>query len=238
MTLSDAALEHILIEFGKIPQIKGVRIATKAISFYPQRFENERLLAFFKHYSKNISIIAQISHPAEFSEIMICAVNKIQKAGASVRLQPVLARGINDDVKTLVQLFQRAYENNIIPYYLVLFMPVRGVEQYALPMEEAYKIVAKVSDELSGLEKKSLFITANDYGKFEICGFLPSVNQPQEIILKWHQIAQSKYLPEVLLNQMVAAPFSLMKLKFESGCIYNIDDVFHFNNINTSEGDI
>lgn len=234
MILSNEALTYILGEFCKLPQIRGVRVATKTVSFNPQRFYDEDLLALFSDCNakgKHISVVAQISHPAEFSPVMVEAVRKIQATGASVRSQPVLARGINDDVETLTKLFQKAYDNKIVPYYLVLFMPVRGVEQYAIPIDEAYKIVSKLSTELSGLEKKSIFITANDFGKYEICGFLPSADQPEEIILKWHQIVNEKYLPKVFIEKISIEPFSLLKLRYKKGEIYNIDDLFEYNQI-------
>lgn len=238
MMLSNEALTYTLGEFCKLPQLRGIRVATKAVSFNPQRFYDGDLLALLSDCNakgKHISVVAQISHPAEFSPVMVEAVRKIQETGASVRSQPVLARGINDEVETLVKLFRKAYDNKIIPYYLVLFMPVRGVEQYAISMDEAYKIVSKLSTELSGLEKKNIFITANDYGKYEICGFLPSVDQPEEIILKWHQIANEKYLPKAFMDKVSIEPFSLLKLKYKKGAVYNIDDVFEYNQIPVKE---
>jgi KamA family protein len=234
MMLSNEALSYILGKFSDLPQIRGIRIATKTLSFYPIRFLDEELLSILSDCNKkkkHISVIAQISHPAEFSAKMIEAVEKIQKTGASIRSQPVLTHGINDDVKVLTALFQKAYDCKIVPYYLVHFMPVRGVEQYALPIDEAYKIVAQLSAELSGLEKKSIFITAHDYGKFEICGFCPSVDQPEEIILKWHQIVNEMYLPKAFVEKVSIEPGSLLKLKYKKGSLYNLDDLFAYNNI-------
>ena len=234
MTLSNQALAYVLGEFCKLPQIRGIRIATKAISFNPNRFNDEELLALFldcNSKGKHISVIAHISHPAEFSPIMEKAIRNIQKTGASVRSQPVLARGINDDVETLIKLFQKIYDNKIVPYYLTLFMPVRGVEQYAIPIDEAYKIVSKASAELSGLEKKSVFITASDFGKYEICGFLPSIDQPEEIIIKWHQIVNENYLPKAFAKKVSIEPFSLIRFNYKKGQMYNIDNVFEYNQI-------
>lgn len=238
LMLADEALTYILEKFSDIEQIRGIRVATKAVSFNPERFFSEQLLKLFKicnEKEKHISVIAQISHPAEFTPTMVEAVRRIQLTGASVRSQPVLARGINDDLNTLIKLFQKAYDNKIVPYYLVLFMPVRGVEQYAIPMDEAYKLVAELSGELSGLEKKSIFITANDFGKYEICGFLPSVDQPEEVIVKWHQIVNKKYLPQTFIEKVNIEPFALMKFKYKKGELYNMDDVFNYNNIPTKE---
>lgn len=234
MVLSNEALSHILQQFTDLPQIRGVRIATKTLSFNPYRFLDEQLLSVLSDCNKkkkHISVIAQISHPAEFSDTMVEAIERIQKTGASIRLQPVLAHGINDSVETLTMLFQRAYDYKIVPYYLVHFMPVRGVEQYALPIDQAYQIVAKLNAELSGLEKKSIFIAPHDFGKFEICGFYPSVEQPDEIVLKWHQIVNEAYLPKAFMDKVSIEPFSLLKLKYKKGSLYNMDDVFKYNQI-------
>ena len=240
MMLPTEALTYILERFSEIEQIRGIRVATKTVSFYPERFIDDALLDLFSRCTakgKHISVIAQISHPAEFTPTMVEAVRKIQAAGASVRSQPVLARGINDDVDTLTTLFQKCYDNKIVPYYLVLFMPVRGVEQYAIPMDEAFKLVSKMNAELSGLEKKSIFITANDFGKYEICGFLPSAEDPQEVVVKWHQIVNEKYLPKSFMGNVTTESYALMKFKYKKGEIYNMDDVFEYNNIPTKEED-
>ncbi len=237
MMLTNEALAYILGKFSDISHIRGIRIATKTVSFNPARFLDEKLLGILSDCNrkkKHISVVAQISHPGEFSPTMMEAVAKIQEIGASVRLQPVLARGINDDVETLTKLFQKAYDNKIVPYYLVHFMPVRGVEQYALSLDEGYKLFAKLSAELSGLEKKSVFIAAHDFGKFEICGFYPSVDQPEEIILKWHQIVNEAYLPKAFMENVSIEPFSLLKLKYKKE-LYNLDDLFAYNQIPVSE---
>lgn len=238
MMLSNEALTYILTKFSEVEQIRGIRVATKTVSFSPERFLDDEVLNLFSECNKkgkHISVIAQISHPAEFTPTMVEAVRRIQESGASVRSQPVLAKGINDDVETLTRLFQKVYDNKIVPYYLVLFMPVRGVEQYAIPMDEAYKLVSKLNAELSGLEKKSIFITANDFGKYEICGFLPSADQPEEVVVKWHQIVNEKYLPKAFMEKVTTEPFALMKFKYKKGDIYNMDDVFKYNGIPTQE---
>lgn len=234
MVYSNKILRYILENFSDLSQIRGIRIATKSLSFYPIRFLDEQLLSIISDCNqkgKHISIIAQISHPAEFSNTMVDAIKKIEKTGASIRLQPVLARGINDNVETLKMLFQKAFDYKIVPYYLVQFMPVRGVEQYALPLDQAYQLVTKVNEELSGLEKKSIFIAPHDFGKFEICGFYPSVEQPKEIVLKWHQIVNENYLPQAFMDKVSTVPFSILKLKYKKGSLYNMDDIFEYNRI-------
>jgi KamA family protein len=237
MVFSNEYLSYILEHFSDLPQIRGIRIATKTLSFYPLRFLDDELLSIFTNCNKkkkHISIIAQISHPAEFSYTMVQAIEKIQQTGGSIRSQPVLARGINDRVETLTTLFQKTFDNKIVPYYLVHFMPVRGVEQYALPIDQAYKIAAKVNEELSGLEKKSIFIAPHDFGKFEVCGFYPSTEQPDEIVLKWHQIVNDAYLPKAFMDMIPTKNSPLLKLKYKKDSLYNMDDVFEYNQIPTN----
>ena len=238
MVFGNKSLSYILEHFSDLPQIRGIRIATKALSFYPLRFLDDQLLSILSACNKkkkHITIIAHISHPAEFSGTMVAAIEKIEKAGASIRSQPVLARGINDSVETLTRLFQKAFDHKIPPYYLSQFMPVRGVEQYALPIDQAYQIVAKVNEELSGLEKKSIFVAPHDFGKLEICGFYPSVEQPDEIVLKWHQIVNETYLPKVFTDRVPTKHGPLLKFKYRKNSLYNMDDVFEYNHIPTSE---
>ena len=223
---------------GKILQSKNVRIvrfATKGLTFEPKRFLDNELLSFFKsaneRYGKQVCIIVQINHPSEFSDETTEAIYQLQQAGVQLRGQPAIIRGVNDSVETLTLLQRKFMDHKILSYYLTVFMPVRGVEQYGLPLDEAFENIAASKRQLGGLEKKGILLSSHDFGKFEVCGFYPSIESPQKIILKWHQAVAAKYLPERLKELIPTMPEDLLILDYEKGKMYCIDHVFMKNNL-------
>lgn len=226
------------------PNLRVVRFATKGLAYYPKRFLDEELLNFFKNVNerqgKQIAIIAQINHPGEMSDASWQAIRALRQVGVQVRGQPAVIRGVNDSVETLTDLQRKFLDNQIISYYLTVFMPVRGVEQYAIPLDEAFRNVAESKRHLSGLEKKGVLLTSHDFGKFEISGFYPSPEEPKKIILKWHQAAMAKYLPASLKEKILTRPEDILILDYKKGEMYNIDHVFAENGLPyyNSEGEL
>jgi hypothetical protein len=110
-------------------------------------------------------------------------------------------------------------------------MPVRGVEQYGLSLDEAFRKVAESKRNLSGLEKKGVLLASHDFGKLEICGFYPNPEEPEKIVLKWHQIAMEKYLPKKLKETVPTRPEDILVLDYNIGSMYCIDHVFEKNGL-------
>lgn len=226
------------------PGIRVVRFATKGLAYDPERFLDGELLEFFRDTNrspnKQVSVIAQMNHPAEISGIAVEAFGRLAEVGVQVRGQPAIVRGVNDSVATLIDLQQRFLDNQILSYYLTVFMPVRGVEQYALPLDEAFRNVAAAKRALNGLEKKGTLLAAHDFGKMEIVGFHPTPEEPTKIILKWHQAAKPEYLPDRLKQMVPTRPEDVLLLDYDKGETYCIDQVFARNGLPhiNADGDV
>lgn len=230
---SSQRLKLTLDRLLDIGHIKTLRFATKGLAYHPQRFLDKDLLNLFEKINsmedKRINIIAQINHPAEISSESKEAIQELQKVGVQIYGQPAIVQGVNDSVETLVDLQESFLANNIQSYYLVSFMPVKGVEQYALPLEVTYQRVAESKRRLNGLAKKGMFIAAHDYGKLEVCGFFPSPESPEKIILKWHELAMSKYLHDDFKEYKAE---DIMILDFKPNSLYCADQIFEYNGLN------
>lgn len=217
------------------PAIRFIRFATKGLAYDPARFLDPALLAFFARVNhsdrKRVHVIVQLNHPAEICPETMRALLALRAAGVQVRGQPALIRGVNDSVQTLVDLQRRFVDAQIVSYYITVFMPVRGVEQYALPLHEAFGVVAASKRHLGGLEKKGVVVASHDFGKLELCGFHPTPESPRRIVLKWHQIAKAELLPISLRERVACRPEDLLVLDYDPAGAYCIDDVFRFNQL-------
>ena len=82
--------------------IRVVRFATKGLAYDPDRFMDKELLGFFtdvnSRQDKQVSIIAQMNHPAEMNETSREAIRGLQNVGVQIRGQPAIIRGVNDSV--------------------------------------------------------------------------------------------------------------------------------------------
>lgn len=228
-------LVKLIRELLEMPNVRLIRFATKGLAYDPARFLDPELLDFFAQINempgKQIAIISQFNHPAEISEEAQEALRALQQVGIQVRGQPAIIKGVNESVATLVDLQRRFLDNKIVSYYLTIFMPVRGVEQYGLLLHEAFQNVAESKRHLSGLEKKGIILASHDYGKFEICGFLPTPEAPRNIILKWHQAAMPDHLPTALKQRIPTRPEDILVLEYEPDGMYAIDHVFAYNGL-------
>lgn len=233
--LNNEKLIRIISKLIEPKNIRAIRFATKGLSYNPQRFLDEELLNFFKEINrrkgKQICMVAQINHPAEIDETSALAIKKLQDVGVQIRGQPAIIKGVNDSVDTLIDLQRTFLDHKILSYYLTIFMPVGGVEQYGLRLHEIFKNIAESKRKLSGLEKKGVVLASHDFGKFEICGFYPSMENPNKIILKWHEAAMPQYLPKELKEKILTRPEDLLILNYDPIKMYCIDHVFKTNGL-------
>lgn len=216
-------------------RIRVVRFATKGLAYDPERFLDPELLEFFDttraRAGKQVSVIAHINHPAELRQRSSEAIRALQNVGVQIRAQPAMIRGVNDSVDTLIELQRAFLDLKLISYYMTVFMPVRGVEQYAIRLHDAFAAFAESKRHLSGLEKKGVLLASHDFGKLEICGFIPDAESPKKIVLKWHQAAMPQYLPDALRDRVRTRPEDVMLLDYEPARIYCVDHVFALNGL-------
>ncbi len=128
---SDSKLENMLKDISEIkgkdekPKIKFKRMHIRALTINPFRI-TDNLVNIIKKYRIN-EIALNVAHPSELTPEFEEAVGRI-KEGAG-RYAPLLVlhtpllKGINDNTKTLWELFSKAYGMNIKPYYLLHSMP-------------------------------------------------------------------------------------------------------------------
>ena len=129
LLLSDERLRQIFEDISQIKEdnkqkIKFKRIHTRVLTHNPYRITDD-LLKIFKEYRIN-EIAFHVVHPSEINHDFEESVGKIKEIG---RYSPLLVlhtpllKGLNDNTEILWELFSKAYQNNIKPYYLLHTMP-------------------------------------------------------------------------------------------------------------------
>lgn len=116
-------LEKLFRDLRSIKHIKAIRVHTRAWLHNPYRLDQEFCQLLKKYEITEIGV--HTIHPQEISQDFINAVDRIRSSGAKTLLlcDTPLIKGINDNTKTLHQLFMHLYISGIKPYYLSHNMP-------------------------------------------------------------------------------------------------------------------
>jgi lysine 2,3-aminomutase len=150
LVLSAEKLDFFISELKKIPHVEVIRIGTRTPVILPQRFFDGKLLKVLEKHSP-LWVVTHFNHPKEITKEVKLAVRNILKTGNPVLNQTVLLKGINDNPKTLEELFRKLLTVGIKPYYLFHCDPIYGVVHFRTSIEKGLKIVAALRGRLSGL---------------------------------------------------------------------------------------
>jgi lysine 2,3-aminomutase len=157
-------LLNALIEFA--PNIKIMRIATRVPTQDPDRIDENVISLFMNKPSVRFELATQINHPAEFFPEAEEALRKISGLGVKIYAQNVLLRGVNDDVDTLVRLYNLIRINNIESHYLFHCIPMKGIHHLRTSVARGLHLARNLtcSGKISG-RVKPMFAAMTDIGK-------------------------------------------------------------------------
>lgn len=148
------------------PNVHFVRIGSRLASQEPDRVD-ESVLNIFRSYTKiKFEIGTQINHPIELYPEVINALQSIQDAGARIYAQNVLLKGVNNNIDTLVSLYNTLRELDIDPHYLFHCIPMKGIHHFRTSITTGLDLIKELtcSGEISG-RAKPMFAAMTDIGK-------------------------------------------------------------------------
>jgi KamA family protein len=139
--------------------ITNIRIGTKALTYWPQRFVSDAdandLLALFKRAAeagKHIAIMAHYNHYNELqTDIAQIAIQRLQDNHVTIRSQAPLLRHINDDATVWELLWKAQVRLGIIPYYMFVERDTGAKDYFSVPLREALAIFRHAYQRVSGL---------------------------------------------------------------------------------------
>ncbi len=149
LSLSDGSLAALFRSFDEIPHLKRIRFHTRFPIGIPERIDDS-FLALLDSSSKQVFFIIHCNHPLELDPDVVSALKKIQRLGIPVLNQAVLAKGVNDDEKTLLAHSEALVNAGILPYYLHQLDPVVGAGHFALPETRGAELIRFIQLNLSG----------------------------------------------------------------------------------------
>ncbi|MFF5249724.1 KamA family radical SAM protein [Streptosporangium sp. NPDC000095] len=159
MIMGEPVLRRYLEPLLDVEQLESIRIGTKSLAYWPQRFVSDpdsddtlRLFASVVEAGKNLAFMAHFSHPRELElPIVEAAVARITATGAVVRTQAPLIRSINDTPETWASMWRRQLTMGMIPYYMFVERDTGPQDYFAVPLARAYEIFRDAYASVSGL---------------------------------------------------------------------------------------
>jgi lysine 2,3-aminomutase len=173
--LKAASLKELGDALLDIPNVRRIRLATKAVSVQPMKFLSDEdwtgavlhLVARARELFKDVCVHTHFNHPREVTPLVEKAMRRLHSHGVVVRNQSVLLRGVNDNAATLRSLYKELGAVNIHPYYLYLCDMVRGTEHFRVSLETARQLEKEVRGATAGFNTP-LVIVDTPAGKRDV----------------------------------------------------------------------
>jgi lysine 2,3-aminomutase len=114
-------------------------------------------------------IATQINHPVDLFPETIEVFGNFQAMGISIYSQNVLIKNVNDNIGTLVSLYNKMRENGIEAHYLFHCVPMRGIHHYRTTVAKGLRLAKELTN--SGLisgRVKPMYALMTDIGKITL----------------------------------------------------------------------
>jgi EF-P beta-lysylation protein EpmB len=148
LMLNNEALEKLIQQIIKLPNIKRLRIHSRLPVVLPSRMTEKLNAVLTLPKPIPVYLVLHVNHPneldGEFAERRRLLVSPVLMS------QTVLLRGINDHLETLEQLFTRLANLAIVPYYLHQLDKVQGAAHFEVPISSGCKLIAELRNRLPG----------------------------------------------------------------------------------------
>lgn len=159
MIMGESVLKRYIEPLLEVEQLESIRIGTKALAYWPQRFTTDpdaddtlRLFEQVTAAGKNLAFMAHFSHTRELeSPLVESAVERILGTGATIRTQAPLIRSINDDPEIWSGMWRRQHAMGMIPYYMFIERDTGPQDYFAVPLARAYEVFREAYASVSGL---------------------------------------------------------------------------------------
>ena len=163
MVMKTKHLQNYLLPLleKEFEHIQNIRIGTKAISFWPQRFVTDDdaaelldLITRLIRAGKHVAIMTHFNHWREMETPMaVEAIRRLRATGAVLRSQSPLVKHINDDPDVWARMWRTQTRLGIIPYYMFVERDTGAKHYFEVPLAQAWQIYREAVKQVSGLSR-------------------------------------------------------------------------------------
>ena len=180
---------------ANLPNLKTIRIGTKALSYWPYKFtsdsDSEETLETFRRIKSkgiHVALMGHFNHLTELkTDSVKLAIEKVRDTGAQIRTQSPLLTNINDDADMWAQMWQKQVELGCIPYYMFVVRDTGAQHYFGVSLVKAHEIFQQAIQKVSGLARtvRGPSMSATP-GKVQVDG-VAEINGTKVIVLRMLQ---------------------------------------------------
>jgi len=180
---------------ANLPNLKTIRIGTKALSYWPYKFtsdsDSEETLETFRRIKSkgiHVALMGHFNHLAELkTDSVKLAIEKVRETGVQIRTQSPLLTNINDDADMWAQMWQKQVELGCIPYYMFVVRDTGAQHYFGVSLVKAHEIFQQAIQKVSGLARtvRGPSMSATP-GKIQVDG-VAEINGTKVIVLRMLQ---------------------------------------------------
>lgn len=142
-----------------LPNLKTIRIGTKALGYWPQRFTSDAdaddLLRLFERVNKagkHLAFMSHFNHGRELeTDEVQKAIGRILNTGTVIRTQSPVMRNINDSAEAWAQMWRKQVDLGCVPYYMFLARDTGAQDYFAVELDRAWQIFQQSYQQVSGV---------------------------------------------------------------------------------------
>ena len=189
-----AAYADALLD-ADLPNLKTIRIGTKALSYWPYKFladaDADQMLDVFRRITgsgTHLAIMAHFNHLTELSTGAVReAIRTVRSTGAQIRTQSPILQHINDDADMWARMWRQQVQMGCIPYYMFAVRDTGAQHYFGVPLVRAHRLFRDAYKKVSGLGRtvRGPSMSATP-GKVQIDG-TPTINGKKVIQLRFLQ---------------------------------------------------
>jgi KamA family protein len=162
---------------AEFEHLQTFRIGTKSLTFWPQRFVTDsdaddflRLVERITRMGRNVAIMVHVNHWRELDTPMAQrAIRRLRDAGAVLKSQGPLLRGINDSAEVWAKNWTEQVRQGIHPYYMFVERDTGPRQFFEVPLHEGLQIYRDAVSAVSGLARSARGpVMSADPGKVEV----------------------------------------------------------------------
>ena len=164
---------------AKLPNLKRIRLGTKALGTWPYKFlngsdadETQALLKRVTDAGMHLAFMAHFNHPQEMRTYAVKeAIKRVHATGAKIRTQSPLLKNINDDPDVWANMWKAQVDLGMIPYYMFVARDTGAQHYFGVPLVRAWEIFREACQKISGLSRTAQGPSMSAHpGKVQVLG--------------------------------------------------------------------
>lgn len=149
LTLSNRKLALWFERLESLPQIKTLRIHSRVPIVIPHRIDDE-FLQLLANRKFQIVLVVHANHANELDDFTCAQLKSVAAQQIWVFNQAVILNKVNDSAACLVDLSQRLFQAQVMPYYLHVLDKVQGAHHFDMQPEKIDLIYQELLASLPG----------------------------------------------------------------------------------------